>query len=389
MVVQLKEDLAALLRREFVLDDDLVHMNHAGVAPWPARCAEAVSRFALTNAKRSYAGQFPAWMATEARLRQRIADLLGVSAADQIALVKNTSEGLSQVAQGLRWEPGDRVIALAEEFISNLITWEALTSKGVELIQVTPGAGQTPEDALEIACEHPRTRLLTVSSVQYGTGWRMDLERLGHLCRARNILFCVDAIQSVGALQYDNRRIQADFVVSGAHKWLMSPFGIGFLYVRAERMAELTPLAYGWHTVSDPMKFKGSLADIAPSAQRFEAGTANLAAIMGFDATLSLLEEVGFAAIEARVLANAETLTSRLAAIPGVELVSVPGGRHLSGNVCVVLPGYNLAQVAVELEERHGVLCAARGPSLRFSPHFYQGSAELDRVVDALTAALH
>ncbi len=364
-------------------------MNHAGVAPWPARCAEAVTRFALTNTKRSYAGQFAAWMETEERLRQRISDMLGTPSSEQIALVKNTSEGLSQVAQGLQWKPGDRVVALAEEFISNLITWEALASRGVELVQITPASGETPEDALETACDHPRTRLLTVSSVQYGTGWRMDLERLGRLCRERDILLCVDAIQSVGALQYDNRIVQADFVVSGAHKWLMSPFGIGFLYIRRERMAELQPLAYGWHTVSDPMKFKGSLADIAPSAQRFEAGTANLPAIMGFEATLSLLQEVGFARIENRVLANSGLLTARLAEIPGVELISVLRGAHLSGNVCIDLPGRNLAAVAAELEERHGVLCAARGPSLRFSPHFYQTESALDRVVNALTSTLH
>jgi cysteine desulfurase / selenocysteine lyase len=272
---------------EFELDDDLVHLNHAGVAPWPRRCADAVARFAKVNATRSYAGQFAGWMETEQRLRQRLAALINADGPDDIALVKNTSEGLSQVAHGLDWNPGDRVVALDEEFISNLIVWESLEVHGVDLQRVVPDGDASPESALEAACD-ARTRLMAVSSVQYGTGRRMDLERLGRFCRARDILFCVDAIQSLGALRFDAVASNADFVVSGAHKWLMSPFGVGLLWMRPALRDAVRPLAYGWHSVVDPMRFAGTLAEMEPSARRYEAGTANLAAIMGFEATLSL-----------------------------------------------------------------------------------------------------
>lgn len=374
-------DLAA----EFPLDEDIVHLNHAGVSPWPRRCAEAVHAFADHNMRRSYAGAFGDWMATEQRLRERLARLIGAAGADDIALLKNTSDGLSQVAYGLQWQAGDGIVALAEEFVSNLLVWESLTEHGVRFRQVVPNDGQSPEDALEAACDE-HTRLLTVSSVQYGTGRRMDLVRLGRFCRDNDILFCVDAIQSLGALPFDVTATHADFVVAGAHKWLMSPFGIAMFWVRPDVRDKLRPLAVGWHTLRDPMRFAGALSDMEDSARRFEAGTGNLAAVMGFEATLALFEEVGPAVVEAGVLANAEYLANALVALPGVELLSP--SPAVTGNVCITVAGHDLAGLAAQLESSHGVLCAARGPSLRFSPHFYTPQVRMARAVNALESLL-
>lgn len=370
---------------EFPLDEHIVHLNHAGVSPWPRRCAEAVQAFAEYNMRHSYAGAFGDWMATEQRLRERLARLIGAAGADDIALLKNTSDGLSQVAYGLQWQTGDGVVALAEEFVSNLLVWESLEQDGVRFQQVVPAADQSPEDALEAACDE-HTRLLAVSSVQYGTGRRMDLVRLGRFCRRNDILFCVDAIQSLGALPFDVTATHADFVIAGAHKWLMSPFGIALFWVRPGVRDRLRPLSVGWHTLRDPMRFAGAMSDMETSARRFEAGTGNLAAVMGFEATLALFEEVGTETIAPGVLANADYLSQSLQALPGVELLSQTPA--VTGNVCVTIAGHDLAALASQLESTYGVLCAARGPSLRFSPHFYTPVERMARAVDALGSLL-
>lgn len=380
------DDVATLLRREFPLADDLVHLNHAGIGPWPRRCADAVQRFAETCATRSYAGHFDGWMEAESRLRERLRALINAPSADDIALLKNTSEGLSQVAHGLRWQPGDRVVALAEEFISNLLPWEALGRHGVELVKVVPQPGQSPDEALEAACD-ARTRLMAVSSVQYGSGWRSDLVRLGRFCRGNDILLCIDAIQSLGALRFDTAACNADFVVSGSHKWLMSPPGVALFYCRAELRDSLAPLAYGWHTVSDPLGFSGSVDDMDPSARRFEAGTPNLAGILGFEATLSLLDEIGIAEVERRVMESAAWLAAELAARAGVQLVSAPDGVQLSGNVCLRVE--HPAALADRLEADYGVLCAARGGHLRFSPHCHTTRAQLEHALACFDRACY
>lgn len=373
-------DTDALLAREF--DLDVVHLDHAGVGPWPRRCAEAVKAFADTNARVGYAGQFDRWLATDARLRARLCRLIGAESPDDIALLKNTSEGLSQVAHGLEWRPGDRVVVLAEEFNSNKLPWQALTRFGVECDEVEPAGDQSREDAIEAACDE-RTRLVSVSTVQYGTGARMDLARLGAFCRAHDVLFCVDAVQSLGALRFDAAACAADFVVAGSHKWLMAPFGIALFWCRAALRESLAPLAYGWHTVSEPMNFNRALGDIEPSARRFEPGTANWAGVMGFEASLSLYEEAGPAEVERRVLANADRLAAEFARRPGVTLISPRDPGRYGGSVCVAVRDRDHADIASRLQAEHRVLCAARGPALRFSPHCHNTAAQLDAAVEA------
>lgn len=374
-------DADALLAREFALDD-VIHLDHAGVGPWPRRCAEAVKAFADTNARVSYAGQFEGWMETDARLRARLCRLIGAASPDDIALLKNTSEGLSQIAHGIEWRTGDRVVALAEEFNSNKLAWQSLARRGVEWVEVEPVDGQSREDAIEAACDE-RTRLVSVSTVQYGTGVRMDIDRLGAFCKAHDILFCIDAVQSLGALRFDIGSCAADFVVAGSHKWLMAPFGIALFWCRPELRDALTPLAHGWHTVSEPMRFDRTLSEIEPSARRFEPGTANWAGLLGFEASLSLYEEIGPVEVERRVLANASALAARITERPGVSLITPREvGRH-GGSVCISVRNRDHADLAGRLQAEHRVLCAARGPGLRFSPHCHNTAAQLDAAVDA------
>ena len=209
---------------EFDLSPDLCYLNHAAVAPWPRRAVAAVTRFAEANGRRG-SSDYAAWLATEQRLRERLADLIQAPCTDDIALVKNTSEGLSILSQGLDWRPGDNVVGIAQEFPSNRLPWEALQDQGVAYRALDLDTTDDPEAALAGLCD-ARTRLVAVSSVQYARGLRLDLERLSASCRRLGILLFVDAIQSLGAMPFDLNRIPADAVVADGHKWMLGPEGI-------------------------------------------------------------------------------------------------------------------------------------------------------------------
>src|SRR5690606_38732912 len=235
-------------QHEFPQDEDLCYLNHAAVAPWPKRSHDAVVRFAAESLSHG-ARHYPRWLATEARLREQLQRLIYAPSSDDTMPLTNTSEGLSVIAAGLEWQPGDRVLISNQEFPSNRIPWQALERHGVSVDQADL-SGDDPEGAL-IAAMTPETRLLSISSVQYGTGLRMDLARLGEACRERGILFCVDAIQSLGVLPMDVQAINADFVVADGHKWMLGPEGLALFYCRAALRPTLTLHQHGWHMVAD------------------------------------------------------------------------------------------------------------------------------------------
>lgn len=372
-----------MTQAEFPHEPGLIYLNHAGVAPLPRRAAEAVRAFAAEAATRG-ARNYPRWLAVEASLRQRLARLLGTPSSDDIALVKNTSEGLSMVAYGLDWQPGDAVIINNHEFPSNRIVWESLAQRfGVEVRDVDLDAAPTPEDALIDALD-ARARLLAVSSVQFGSGLRMDLVRLAQACRSNGTLLCVDAIQSLGALRLDVASLQADFVIADGHKWMLGPEGLGVFYSRPEARERLKLTQYGWHMVEQAGDFDRRAWEVASSARRFECGSPNMLGIHALEASLALLEEVGLAEVEARVLANARLLIEMIAAQPRLELMSPPHPERHAGIVTFRVIDRDSRDVFRHLQEQ-GVVCALRSGGIRFSPHFYNTQSQLE---EALAQAL-
>ena len=359
---------------EFDLDPGLVYLNHAAVAPWPRRTADAVARFAAENA-RDGARHYPRWLAVERRLRERLARLIG-AAVDDVALLKNTSEAISVVAFGFPWQAGDNVVLAAEEFPSNRIAWQALGRLGVESRMAHLTGAADPEQALLDLFDH-RTRVLAVSSVQYGNGLRMDLQRLGAACRARGVALCVDAIQSLGALPFDVDAVQADFVMADGHKWMLGPEGLALLWVRPEWRERLALFQYGWHMTREAGDFDATEWQPADDARRFECGSPNLLGAHGLDASLSLLEEVGIESVADAVLVRSGHLVARIAARPELELLSDPRPRRRSGIVTFRHRGIDNATVHRRLMDA-GVVCAARGGGVRFSPHFYTPIEQLD-----------
>ncbi|HEX7044695.1 MAG TPA: aminotransferase class V-fold PLP-dependent enzyme [Burkholderiales bacterium] len=370
-----RPDLDPLLAAEFPLEPGLVYLNHAAVAPWPRRTADAVRAFAEENARRG-AAQYAAWLEVERRVRARCAALVNAT-PDDIALLKNTSEALSVVAHGFPWRPGDNVVIADEEFPSNRIVWESLRPRGVEVREVALGAD--PEEAL-LAAADGRTRLISVSSVQYASGRRTDLAALGAACRQRGIAFCVDAIQGLGALPHDVDAMHIDFLMADAHKWLLGPEGIAVFYCRDEWRGRLALYQYGWHMVERAGDFERKDWEPARSARRFECGSPNMLGIHALDASLSLLLEVGIEHIERRVLARAERLFELIRARPDLELITPAAPGRYGGIVTFRHRRRTAAELHARLRERN-IICAARGGGVRLSPHFYTPLAGLEHAV--------
>lgn len=368
---------------EFPLDPGLIYLNHAAVSPWPRRTAAAVQRFAEENMRQG-ARHYPRWLETEARLREQCRDLLNAPAADDIALLKNTSEALSVVAHGLAWRAGDNVVISDQEFPSNRIVWQSLQDDGVETRRVDLTRGPSPEQALG-ACMDARTRLLAVSSVQYASGLRLDLEQLGARCRERGVLFCVDAIQSLGALPFDVQACGADFAMADGHKWLLGAEGCAVFYVRPKVRDQLRLRQYGWHMVEDQLDFSRQDWQVAAGARRFECGSPNMLGIHALSASLSLLAEVGMDEVAARVLSNSAYLMAALVELPDIEILTPQQPGRYAGIVSFRHKRVDPADLHRKLLARN-VICAQRGGGVRFSPHFYITQTQLEAAVAAVEA---
>ncbi|MGE7991938.1 aminotransferase class V-fold PLP-dependent enzyme [Pseudomonas sp. NPDC089554] len=367
----------SMFHDEFDQAPGLCYLNHAAVAPWPRRAAEAVARFARDNVCAG-AREYPAWLATERRLRERLARLVNAPSHGDIALVKNTSEALSLVAFGLTWQAGDQVVISDEEFPSNRVAWEALADQGVEVIQVHL-ASEDPEGALLAACGQ-RTRLLSVSAVQFGSGLRLDLERLGKGCRERGVLFCVDAIQQVGALPFDVQRYDCDFAMADGHKWMLGPEGLGFFYCRSALRPQLKLHAYGWHMLDQLGDFERRQWQPARSARRFECGSPNMLGACALEASLSLLEDVGMETVAQQLQLRVEQLLQGLAGINGVHVLSPRQTQRRAGIVTFTVEGHDPESIYRTLTDAQ-VICAKRGGGIRFSPHFYTDQRLIDEAL--------
>ena len=369
------------LPAEFPLDPQLCYLNHAAVGPWPRRTAQAVADYAFQNMRRG-GTDYPERLNVERRVRERLARLINADGPDDIALLQNTSVGLSIVSQGLDWHDGDEVVGIVDDFCSNTMVWQALGSRGVRYVAVDTQDAAAPEDAL-IAAITDSTRVMAVSSVHFATGYRYDLERLSRACRERGVLFSVDAIQSLGAARFDLTHVPADFVVAGGHKWLLATEGLGFLYCRPELRDRLALHQFGWAMRESPYGFEEADWQPAASARRFEAGTPNMLGIHALDASLSLFEDVGIGVVEQRLADNLALLESGLAGIAGSELVTPSDPAKRAG----ILTFRHAAVAGAELHRglmHRQVICSHRAGGVRLAPHFYTANQVLEETIDKI-----
>ena len=366
---------------EWLLNDDLIHLNHAAVGPWPARTKKAINQFVEENVHQGSLN-YAQWMRTERELRQRLQQLINASRLSEIGLLKNTSEGLSVVAYGLNWQAGDNIVISNQEFPSNTIVWESLRQYGVEVRYADLSSLDSPESALIAQCDK-NTRLLSISSVQYATGLKINCEVLGRYCRDNSILFCIDAIQSIGAEPFDVQQNLADFVVADGHKWMLGPEGIALFYCREAVMDQLSLKQYGWHMVENFLDFDDKNWTPAHSARRFECGSPNMLGIHGLNASLSLLLEVGMNKVAQQLQHNVSFLMDEIASLPGYTLFNHQDPARRAGIV-----SFDVSKGSTEALFDHlkanNIFCAMRGRHIRFSPHYYTEHIKLQKTVEVL-----
>ncbi|TVM19967.1 aminotransferase class V-fold PLP-dependent enzyme [Oceanidesulfovibrio indonesiensis] len=377
----LQDQRAERFRREFPVFEKSIYLNHAAVSPLPSRSVAATKRY-LDDRMQHGSLYVADWLAVRDDARTRAARLIGAS-SDEIAFTGNTSHGLSIIAEGLEWNAGDTVAVSYPDFPTVVFPWQNLARRGVEVVRMhrRENGSLRTDDVKRILDEHS-PRLLMAASVDFATGAACDLNAIGALCRERDVLFCVDAIQSLGAMPVDVDDSAIDFLSAGGHKWLLGPIGFGVLYVRRSREELLHPHVVGWQSV------KGGEAitldfDLKQDASRFEPGTQDIASLYGFSASLSLLEEAGVEKIHAHTLALGDIIRKRCAERK-LRVVSPDGPGERSAIVSFEHPH---ATAAVDALLAASIAVSLRDGRIRVAPHLANTSADIERLFEALDAA--
>lgn len=370
-----------LRRAEFPVAREKVFLGHAGVCPLPARVAEAVSHFAQKCTLDDQEASVPPSLVRETR--QFAAQLLGCQ-SEEIALVGPTTLGLSLVANGLPFRKRDNIVIYFDDYPSNVYPWMALAEKGVEvrLLNVKQLGRIRAADVLGQVDE--QTRLVALASCHFISGWRIDLKAIGEGLRQRNILFCVDGIQTVGAFPTPLECV--DFLAADSHKWMLGPVGAGILFVKRDLQEKLRPSVLGWHNVRSPNYVAQEIIEFRGDARRYEAGSANLLGIAGLRAALQLILEVGVESIAAELLRKRNWLLAALQAKGWEILQGDAPAAHASG----ILSLHHLNEDVAALHAKllaSGIVTSLRADRsgrkyLRLSPHFYNTDAELQRAVE-------
>lgn len=377
--------LSEIRAQEFpwTLRGDRVYLNHASTGPVPVRARQAQGEF---NERRgepwriSYDDQF----GTLRRSRELCASLIGAS-ADEIALMVNTSYGINVAAWCIPLAPGDVVVSSDREFPANIYPWMALErAKGIAFRRVPYVNGVADEEGLLRALDEPRVKVLTISWVSFETGLKVDLERLGAACRERGIWFVVDAIQGVGTAPIDVHACHADFLACGAQKWLLSPWGSGFLYVRRARIAQLEPQPVGWMSVRGSEDFTRLCEyDLTwyPDARRFEVITLPFPDFAGMNASLELFHEAGLGDVYRLIAARTTQIVEWASGRTDVRLVTPSDSARRAGIVSIA-PRDPVTASRRLLEA--GVVHSLREGALRFAPHFYTSEEDVARALREL-----
>ena len=367
-------------RDEFPVSQSSIYMNHAAVAPISRRVLAAMVRL-LEDVHHHGLEHGESWLEAYEAARGSAARLLNADAAE-IALTKNTSEGISFFANGLDWQPGDEVVSVASEFPANFYPWKFQERKGVRLRLVEETEGRLSLDALSQALT-PRTRVVAVSHVQYISGFRLDLEKLGALCADRGCLLFVDAIQGLGAFPIDVRRCRIACLAADGHKWILGPEGAAVMFLNREVLDKVSPSTVGWTSVRGWRDYSSREFVWREGASRFEAGTLNTVGVYGLGAALDLLLEIGVGAVGERVLELTGRLRRGLRDL-GHKVFGPLEPCEASGIVSFVPRQGSPADIAAHLRA-HRVQLSERGGKVRLSPHIYNTEEEVDRVLGLLS----
>ena len=373
-------DPFAALRTQMPVTERYAYFDHAAVGPLPAPAAAAMGDYAADFRDHGDV-RWPKWRGRVEACRRGLASLLNAG-EKEVAVIRNTTEAIGLVAEGLDWREGDNVVVPACEFPSNLLPWRNLKSRGVEVREVDAPDERLDAAAVRDACD-ARTRLVAASWVGYATGWRNNPADLCEVAHGAGALFLLDAIQGLGVLPLDVNAVPVDFLAADGHKWLLGPEGAGVLYVRGSRLPDLRPLLVGWNSVAEAGNYGAATLTLKDSAARYEGGTYATACAAGLAASLNLLEPIPVADRARRLLALTDRLTDGLRSA-GCAIASDRGGDRRSGIVAFAPPGGDAQACASRLLEA-GVVVRVRHGRVRAAPHVYTSDEEADRLIAGAT----
>ena len=362
-------------RDQFPVTKNLVYLNHAAVAPL---CKPASDAMKHLSDDACYWGSFhyDQWMACYDGFRAAAARLINAQPGE-IAITKNTSEGIATVQMGLDWRPGDRVIAFQEEFPANFFPWKRLADKGVQVDWLSI---YDPLEKIDAAARG--ARLLAISFVNYLSGHRVDLAAIGEICKRHGCFYFVDAIQGMGVFPIDVRTMHIDALAADGHKWLLGPEGCAVLYVRQEVQDQIEPVEFGWTNIAGYNDYACRDMALRQDAGRYEPGTLNTIGCYGLRASMEFLLEVGIDNVGPAVLANAAALAEG-AQRKGYRLMIDRPEASASGIVSMQKDGVDSRYVVKQLRDA-GITSAPRQGWVRVSPHFYNNPDDIGKFLAAL-----
>jgi len=349
-----------------------IYLNHASVAPLCRPAAEAM-KWLADDALENGSLHYDKWLETYDGLRNSAARLVNATPAE-IALVKNTSEGIATVAMGLDWRTGDTIVAFNEEFPANQYPWKRLESRGVKTKWLSV---MDPLDKIDEAAKG--ARLLAISFVQFLTGYRANIEKIGEICHRRGAIFFVDAIQGLGVFPLDVKQAYIDALAADGHKWLLGPEGCGILYISQQLQERVAPVEFGWTNVAGYNDYGSRDMTLRPDAGRYECGTLNTIGCYGLRASIDFILNVTLGEIGPAVQALGDRIDQGVK-LKGYETACERTPETGSGIVSFRKPGVDTVAMVARLKQ-NGVAAAARAGWIRMSPHFYITEEDIDRAL--------
>lgn len=357
-----------------------IYLNHAAISPLSRDVLKSIDEF-LKERHSGAIDLFEQWNKLIEETRIKISRLIHSNSEKNITFLGNTSEAISAITEGLEWKNGDEIILNTLEFPTNVQPFRILANKGVKTIFIKPDeSGILQPVEIEKAIT-PNTRMVSISAVQYLTGLKSNLKAIGEICDHHNLLFVVDGIQALGAVDIDVIEYKIDALASGSHKWLMAPMGIGFLYISEKMENQLTPFKTGWLSVEIPWDMRNFEQNWAPISSHLEVGTYNMVGIAGLHASLSTFEEVGHHVVYSKVKENSNYLLKQLSEMDSVHLLTPLNPEFNAGIVTFKVKGMDNSDQFVDGLKKHRITLSSREGFIRISPHYYNNRKELDIVL--------
>lgn len=360
------------------INNGIIYFNHASTAPVSSVVRERLCEL-LKEKSESKIDDYHSFLRVYEETKNLLAEFIN-SNPDRIAFIDNTSNGLNILASGLEWKRGERVLLNDIEFPANVYPFLNLKRFGVEVDFVKSKNGiVTAEDLIENV--KPETKLISVSFVQFLSGYKIDLEKLGKFCRDKNIILSVDGIQGIGAINFDAQKFNVDFLSCGTQKWLFGAQGLAFIYLTEELQRKINPAYLGWLSVEDAWDLLNYSMRLKSNANVFQGGTLNTFGIYAFNTSLKIFNQFGFERIEENVISNTKYLRRKLNEIGVNCLIDEVSDEYYSG--ITTFRTDNNEKLFKFLEDKK-IVCSLREGYIRLSPHFYNTFEEIDFVVNSI-----